>query len=160
MGNVANIKEALHAIADECNSNIELINRGGCAVYAVELAKRLEALGYDDYRIRTYGRRLNIAKVEQLITTTNAQATIWDWYNNGVTFDHVRLQWRGFMWDAEGAEKVADATSWMGSGIQDGKISLEAMAKLADSGRGWNFRFKRSQIPEMRSIMDEYLTVN
>lgn len=157
---IAKVKKVLNAIASEVQSDIHYINNGGCAVYAVELAKRLDAIGFSDYKIRTYGcggRNVNVATVEKKVFNTNLPTKTSEWNANDVYFSHVRLEWRGMVWDAEGAVNSRKARVWeMFYVRQKGHISRKAMEMLTKLQSNWNRMFDRRQVPKLKRIMDKH----
>lgn len=158
----AAVKRTLRKIADRTESEIKNINCGGCGVYAVELARRMHQHGLTDAKIRCYGGRtgVKINKVEKRFNLTNNGTTPNDyhaWLYNGVDFNHVRVQWKGILWDAEGELRLNadDGQRWNGwCNRQEGDISIKAMQLLADNPRSWNTTFDRRQIGFLRRIMD------
>lgn len=90
----ARVRKCLAAIASEVSHNVNNVNRGGCGVYAVELAKRMKKLGFTDMKLRVYGfpepnsgRLANVASVERKVFGNNPPPdNIYDWNDNGVYF--------------------------------------------------------------------------
>ena len=155
------IERVLERIADDVADNIENINCGGCAVYAVELAKRLDAIGITNYKIRTYGysgsEKTNVSTVERKVFNTNLPKYTEDWGDNGVYFSHVRLEWNGKVWDAEGATSSRKAGEWNYCYYrQRGHISRKAIEKLLPLQCNWNSMFNRRQVPKLKRIMDKW----
>lgn len=138
------VRKCLAAIAEEVSDNIHSINSGGCAVYAVELAKRLKRLKIKDMKIRVYSyRRDDNRRLPKLRVP---------WGMNGVFFCHVRMEW-----DAEGDVPARKSKVWNTFYQKHpGDISVTAMNKLAAVKSNWNCWFDRRQIPQMRRIMDKH----
>lgn len=156
---VSAIKRCLRKISRLVKTEMYDINYGGCGIYAVELAKRMHEIGATDAKIRCYGgmESITINTVEQNFNTTGLPNDYYTWVMNGVDFNHVRMEWEGIMWDAEGDLRAGsgDAKAWNGwCRRQNGDISVKAMQILADKPSNWNSRFDRTQIPKLRSIMD------
>lgn len=157
---IKKVKQCLADIAEQVDKNYEYVNFGGCAVYAVELAKRLQALGYTDYKLRVYGyKKANVSKAEKVVRQDNRGNTPptdnFPWRCNDVTFCHVRLQWRGMMWDVKGAVPRKNGSDWNGYVLQRGSISFEAMTALLPKQSNWNRWFNRRKIPTIRRIMNK-----
>lgn len=157
------IFDCLEHIAVDVSAHLDNVNRGGCAVYAVELAKRMEARGIP-YSIRSYSFRdykeVNIATIENDKFNYRRKLLgdrhIWECY--GVYFDHVCLEIGGFLWDSDGPRSNRNKTWNYCYILQPGSVSLEAMQKMAARKSNWNSAFCRSQVPKMRRIMDKHFS--
>lgn len=163
--NIAATKICLANIACAIENQIENMNAGGCAVYAVEIVKRLNAIGFKNAKLRTYGYAYNtkgvvINSVEQKLLgakgTLPASSVAWN--DNGVWFNHVRVEWQKHLWDSEGIVTMREGREWSFSKLQEGDISLDALALLCESQRNWNCCFDRAQIPDVRAIMDKHFS--
>ncbi len=160
----ARVRKCLAAIASEVSRKVDNVNRGGCGVYAVELAKRMKKLGFTDIKLRVYGfpepnngRLANVASVERKVFGNNPPDNIYDWNDNGVYFCHVRMEWGSRVWDVEGDESAKTDKVWNEYYPRHpGFISLKAMNRLSSKKAYWNKRFDRAQIPLMRQIMDKH----
>lgn len=152
------VRECLRAISDEVMEKIDNINSGGCGIYAIELAKRLQMFGVTDFNIRCYGwyRNINVSDVENLLSIHGEVGNFSEWQSNGVDFHHIRLEWDGRTWDADGDELALFAEHWGMSVRQNGAVTVESLSKLTSNYRIWNRRFDRSQIPKLRRIMDKH----
>jgi hypothetical protein len=165
--NIAATKLCIENISAEIENTIIEINSGGCAVFAVELVKRLNLIGFVNAKLRTYGYAYNtkgviINNVEQEILATNGALPnlTGEWNDNGVWFNHVRVEWQNRLWDSEGACSLRHGRSWgWGSVIQDGDISVPALDLLCKPQRNWNDTFDRKQIPNVKAIMDKHFTL-
>lgn len=162
MNKIELVERTLHAIAKDVAVAIPYVNCGGCGVYATELAKRLYRIGVRNFRIRTYtyagdpDRKTNIKFVERHVFGKALPERVSTWNANGINFDHVRLQWNGTMWDADGAVSRKDGRKWSCYILHPGHISLKAINKICKDSSGWNSRFPRDDIPKMRRIMNRH----
>lgn len=160
----ARVRKCLAAIASEVSRNVNNVNRGGCGVYAVELAKRMKKLGFTDMKLRVYGlpepnnrRPVNVTSVEREVFADNPPDNMYEWNDNGVYFCHVRMEWGSRVWDVEGDEAAKTDKIWNEDYPRyPGSISLKAMNRLAAEKTCWNPTFNRTQIPLMRRIMDKH----
>lgn len=152
------VQNCLRDISDETMLKIDNINRGSCGVYAVELAKRLQSFGVTDYNIRCYGwfSSINVSDVENLLSINGKAGNFSDWQSNGVDFHHIRLEWDGRTWDADGDELALFAEHWGLSVRQPGSVTIESLSLLTSNYRIWNRHFDREQIPKLRRIMDKH----
>lgn len=158
------IKKTLDNIAEQVEQDVRYVNCGGCAVYAVELAKRLSAIGINDYKFRVYGYSdVNVSRLEKELRKNNENSppksnSPWAW--NDVNFSHVRLEWKGKLWDVEGSQAIRNGKKWGFCVMQKGEISFEALSALLPMQSNWNTMFKRrTQVPKMRKIMDKHFEV-
>lgn len=132
------------------------INAGGCALFAIELVKRLEAAGVTGLKIRAYGAsaETNATEVEQNIFGKKLPKSTWEWNANGVYFDHVVVEWNGHILDATGVKSPDDKfNGWYR--LQPGHISVKAMTILAKNRKNWNRWFNRRRMPGVRKVMDK-----
>lgn len=159
----ARVRKCLAAIASEVSRNVDNVNRGGCGVYAVELAKRMKKLGFTDMKLRVYSypkanneRLVNVTSVERKVFADNPPDNIYEWNDNGVYFCHVRMEWGFRVWDVEGDEAAKTDKVWRWYPRHPGSISLKALNCLTAKRACWNPTFDRTQIPLMRKIMDKH----
>lgn len=164
-----NTKEAvLKALNDICGhicDRIRLINYGGCGVFAYELAKVLQRYGATDFRIRVWSRYdeyydptpVDVSEVEKIVIEEEGGIPNYTdpWNANSVYFNHIRLEFDNFFWDA-----VDGAVDWVEGFVYDdayylldGSMSLEALAAIAECEHNWNPDFNRDQI----SLIREYI---
>ena len=97
----ARVRKCLSAIASEVSHNVDNVNRGGCGVYAVELAKRMKKLGFTDMKLRVYGypkgdneRLVNITSIEREVFAGNPPPMT---FTNGTTMacTFAMFAWNG-----------------------------------------------------------------
>lgn len=157
------VRKCLAAIADEVMENICDVNAGGCGVYAVELAKRMKRLGIEGVKIRVYsyrreGKLPNVTTVERKTFNNIPPEYNSDWASNGVWFCHVRMEWDGRLWDAEGDVPVRGSKFWNDCCEKHpGEVSIEALNLLCGKQVNWNRSFDRATgIPAMREIMNRH----
>lgn len=144
------------------------INCGGCAVFAVELNRRLMVNGITDGRLRVYDFSLRTNPLYEKITDAEAElrsyeanlGDVLNWNDAGVYFDHVVLEWNGTAWDAEGPVKFPDADEWMGSPIHGGELAHHVVDSLASRPANWNSSFDREDIPYIQQTLDNIFTRN
>lgn len=159
--------EMIDEISEKVCANIESVNSGGCGVFAAELGKRLQALGFKDVNCRVYNYEeecenmvfSDLNTLEQYLREHNqprGEAEVWN--DNGVYFSHVMLHVDGLLCDCEGYISADDPEAAVWSEdylLLDGFVTIEAMAELACNPYNWNPTFPRSQIRLMTAIMDE-----
>ena len=147
------IKNLLLCLSEAINNNprFELLNDGGCCVFAAMVAAKLEELG-----IPVKGRVLRSAF--SWVSSTNAplnkihpkKNTLDAWQDNGVSFDHVVLQLEKYTYDSGGFDA---RKRWSHFDMYRGWLNVKDLKELAKS-RGWNSMFDRKLIPELQKIVD------
>lgn len=157
---IADINRCMVDICKEVFRDINWVNSGGCAVYAIELANALQSIGQTEVYFRTYDWRrnpVNVSDVEKNAFNGVLPSRWIDWERNGVSLNHVRLEWNGTLWDAlDGAVPLDDAKTWCGDVLQEGHISFKALQKLTRKGANWNSQYSRKQTPKMREIIEKH----
>lgn len=144
------------------------INYGGCGVYAAAVAKRLEALGLEVECVTPVGRyggapNISDARANLLdMGVSPESATAEDWWEAGVCGYHVgvRFMYNG-RWYTHDTSRTLRGRDMCGGAMkfnctEDGLTPDEAHAMASDE-RGWNSRFDREFIPDVRELVEEYL---
>jgi hypothetical protein len=166
------LNSILNDISSEIDQKVENVNFGGCAVYALELAKRLRDRGFEPV-IKLYAspeyHEIDVSEIEALyFATRKPKSCINSWWKYGVQFDHVVVQWRGRLWDSEGSAALIDGDGWDASNpyewdaywlLQKGCISIEALEATIKVPSNWNRRFDRRKIRKIRTIMDRHFAL-
>lgn len=162
--------DTISTICERVSDEIEFVNSGGCAVFASELGKRLQAIGVKGVNCRVYNDPEemkwmvyhDLNTLEAKIREDNGTCKDKDaWNDNGIHFVHVKLYINGVFWDSDGAvlECEPESKVWHDAyELVEGFISVEAMSELASEARNWNSRFPRDCIPVMTKIMDECIS--
>lgn len=150
-------KTCMSEIHEEVSQNIDLINHGGCAIFAVELVKRMRKLGMNP-NIRVYGEEevdVSLAETNILEEYGNPM-DVEAWNDNGVEFVHIVVEWGCYLWDAECIESIEDAYEygWNDYPLLPGEISYNALRDIAFQRVGWNSTYDRSQNPMLYRILD------
>lgn len=159
--------DTISTICERISDRIECVNRGGCAVFASELGKRLQAIGVKNVNCRVYNYPEemegfafpDLNTLEARIREDNGTCKDKNaWNDNGIHFVHVKLYINGVFWDSDGAVLDCEPESkvWHEAyELVEGFISVEAMSELASEARNWNPTFPRDCIPDMTKIMDD-----
>lgn len=149
--------DTLNKLGDRINRWYPEINRGGCCVYAAMIGKELRAR---DIEVRVIvaadGASKNLDKVRPKVCNNWRKA---EWNENDVWFNHVGVEFkhkgRIFHYDSNGVNprgKILD-----GYKIYPGRLSVDEAQLLADEPEGWNTRFNRSKIPNLKRHVRSYL---
>jgi len=159
----ARVKRALDNIIKRVSVQIPTINYGGCGLFAAELVKRLKTNGIRSAGLRVYSfddPGVNVSEAETFVRANNSQGDLNAWNANGVTFDHVRVEWNKRFWDGEFSEstdwRAIDPYETNGNmAIQSGEVSLESLEALLVDKWNWNSTFDRDMyLPKLKAIMD------
>ena len=162
MHKTTKVKQLLNAICGTVPKHISYVNHGGCAVFAVIIAKKLEQLGYNDYKIRVYNQAYSNVNISCAEARVNGNTDMNEWHNNRVDFAHVVVEWKGMMWNAGHVTKRSNAKRWgWGLQLQRGSISMSAMSALASTQKGWNDTFDRKRsIPKLNKLVNALVAVH
>jgi len=150
-------KDCMSEIHERVSESIERINHGGCAIFAVELVKRMHKLGMNP-SIRIYGEKeVDVSLTEQHILEYEEAMDVDTWNDNGVEFIHDVVEWGGYLWDAETVESIENAYEygWYNHPLLPGEISFDSLREIAFQRHGWNCTYDRSQNPILYNILDD-----
>lgn len=148
------IRAALLAIGAECSARIDDLNRGGCGVYAYNVARQLAKRGIP-HRIRTYGT-LEIP-LEELADNLRRQQRLTDGFaiqSYGDACYHVAVEWDGKVWDSEGAR--SPHRHYVGAYMNDGYLPLWALKAWNRASFLWNDWYDRRQNDKVARIVAKH----
>lgn len=141
---------SLNAFATRMNKRYPYMNRGGCCVFAVHMAKRLEKVVPTRIRMADYWEENITEKREQI--PVEKRTNIQFWYNKGFGFVHLVVEFdldgKTYHYDTNGVRPAA--TEWNGYPFAVGHFSIEEASGFASNPAGWNTQFRRSQIPAVK----------
>ena len=140
--------------------NKMLINSGGCAVFADMLAQLLEKNGIRDFKFRVWpdkhkdaGNRINLDHID---TSCFDYSIVDNWIkNHDVYFNHIAMEWRGSIWDAEGVKPSNGDTLYQGNLPYLGEIEWNVVSKSSKEEWQWNRAFNRKNIPKIRRVASD-----
>lgn len=152
------ILKALKQIGEAVRTEVPNINIGGCCVFAAAAFNHLKDLGLKP-KIRVADpdappKALGV--VRKSIDPTDIE----QWNVNGVWLGHVILEFsydgKKYFFDSTGvAERNGRREPFLGYDLFRGSLSFKEANEMASVSRGWNPRFHRSDIPTMKSLLDE-----
>lgn len=139
------------------------INYGGCGVFAAEMGKDLQALGYNTQCTvfttslsPTQARKFDLNALRASLIHTDL---VEDWEENGINFYHIMLEVEGkgehFLVDAEDIYPP-DKSEYFGAARLGGNIPVDIMEKLANDDSAWNPTFPRRTIPKVRRSIQSF----
>ena len=157
----------LNKLGDEADRRFELLNHGGCCVFAALVARALDDKGYPVQGVAfswnagtPSGKEKNIDELRPYLAGRHVKA----WNDLGIRFGHVGIEFYDGVdihrYDSNGvADKDADLEgdpAWRGS------LSIEELEYLAaDDGKAqgmqaWNDAFDRNHIPTLRQLVAKH----
>ena len=152
------IIQFLDELGTDIDSSFDYIDYGGCCVYAAIVGKELINRGFNVEFVvadSNVEKGMNLNKIRNQVTNNSIQ----EWNHNGVYFGHVFIELsyknKRYFWDSSGVSKASNKDPTCGLSVIPGRLNLEEVTYLARSsnGEGWNKRFKRTQIPNMRRMI-------
>ena len=116
-----------------------------------------------DFKITLFGyqnaNEINVSEVEDEVRANHDVSNFWDWQKHDVPFNHVMIEWDGYLWDSTGKKKCrGDGNDrWRMDKRHPGDISLDALEQLAAIPKNWNRTFpRRTGIPKMKKVFDKH----
>ena len=136
------------------------INSGGCAVFANILATILVKNKIYDFTFRVWpdkhddeNNRINLNNID---TSSFNYAIVENWsVEHDVYFNHVAVEWNGYVWDSSGAKSTMDDVSFMGNLPYLGEIEWGVVSESSKIEWQWNRAFNRRNIPKLRRAVVE-----
>lgn len=147
---------ALNEIGNKIATRFELINRGGCCVYAALIASHLSSLV--PLRIKVVGETDNepIDKIRKLVTMNTPR----EWNKKGLEFHHVIIEFdfeqNTYHYDTLGV-KLASKSGWR---LIPGSLTCDEATELASHRQGWNTAFDRDDISGITEIINDFFAKN
>ncbi len=164
---MSSIHKILNALADEVIGKFELLNHGGCCVFAALVARALDNKGYPVQGVAfswqadtPSGMEKNIDELRPYLTGRHVKA----WNDLGIRFGHVGIEFYDgtdiYRYDSNG---IVDKDAYLeGDPAWRGKLRIEELEYLAtDDGRAqgmqaWNDCFDRNHIPELQQLVAKH----
>lgn len=154
-----NLKELLAQIQDT-TSQFENVNRGGCAVFAALVAKRLTKIGVpvvakvSSYAFANHTAIDDTARLGKELTRSNLQ-------ESGLAFCHVSLEipidGTKHYFDSENLTLAIEAGQeepTCGFVMTHGGLNPIQISNIART-KNWNYTFSRRQIPNMIKALNK-----
>lgn len=155
--NTRKVTTVLNRIGRRVNFLFPNINYGGCCVFAAIVGTELKRLGISARGIvASYSNEVGNTNIDA--ARENVSENIpWKWEESGVCFTHV-----GVEYDINGTVKHYDSNGVKRKGsrlmhweIYDGRLTVDELKELSRTGKGWNSRFTRKDIPAIRRLIKE-----
>lgn len=142
------LEQTLIHFAERMNKAHPMMNYGGCAVFAVHMAKRLQHVVPTRIKLFSWDKHdLNAIRAK-----LNDPLDIDQWYPHVHSFSHVIVEFdlndKTYHYDSEGLREAQD--SWCGNELSDGEFTVEEMSSFAGAPNQWNTTFNRARIPQVK----------
>ena len=155
-----NVLNSLVKLGNEIDDSTTFINDGGCCVFAALVGKQLQK--YLPVRIRScyshYADANGKTSINKIRNKIKKNRTL-EWESNGIYFDHVIIEFRykgkSYFYDASGISEASDQEHTFGLRVHKGFFSVSDALKFAKENT-WNHLFDRSQIPEIKEMVDNF----
>ena len=162
-------KACMELVSQRLDSEVPYINSGGCAFFASELLKRMEAAGMTECYVGVFGDiedygededgfgipNVNVIEHKMLSNSFNPYDKE-DWNANGINFAHVVIEWEGTKWDAL---RPFTADTWSFWPRYEGDFNPDVLHHIGQDPRGWNCCFDWNNCDLIREILDEAFDV-
>lgn len=130
------------------NAQFPLLNKGGCGVFAVHMAKRLQHLVPTKIVMANY----DMVNIDQIRTRMKNPCNMTEWYTSNVHFVHliveIEVGGKSYHIDSEGVREATN--NWYGYPIVSGSFTIDEVSQFVSQQNGWNTRFPRTQIPQIK----------
>jgi len=141
-------------LPDELEGNYFNLNAGGCGIVAYLLAKELCKAGYKA-EIVWLGRNCTEDKFNKILETNN-KPTLAEFNSEGMYLAHCFVKLGTCYMDSKGVYKDLANSGWSGyTAITN--ISWSTMESIALCETGWNPRFRRNQIPQIKKSVKKII---
>lgn len=162
------IIDKLNNLAWKADTQINGLNAGGCAVFAYEVAKRLNELGIPAKGVVAMSQWALPSRKSKWPSVAKARENIRDvgdgleWSDNGVDFHHVGVEFTidgvKYHYDSNG---VTGAKPWLNRHhwkVIPGRLSTDDLEKLVANRWNWNPEFDRRQVPKIHNMVEKALS--
>lgn len=147
----SDIIRVLEQISSTSTEMVKYVNKGGCAVFATLVARRLSKYVPVKILVQNWGsNNNNIDDIREAYGSSNLRG-LQDWNDAGVSFRHVVIkvmidnEWQVF--DSKGLQPFIEDVYYQGD------LTIEEIANVAGVDYGWNDMFDRRQILKLARII-------
>jgi hypothetical protein len=155
------IVECLRACGSEVRDRLPEVNRGGCCVYAANVAMALEAAGLTVWGVLT--SQLRGTDDLNMVREQDRPKTLLQWNNAGILIGHVMVQFEldNRVWTHDCTRTTCDQVRKdfaFNEPLVPGYITVAEMVSIAAARKGWNLVFnRRSGSPTIRAAVRRHL---
>lgn len=153
----------LSSAVDDINQEIELLNHGGCGIFAVQFARLLQELGYENVVI--VGMQTNADEIDRSFHKHNLEMLRDARANNYKpcdvrAYNHYMVKVGNWFFDSENAAKKTE--KWLDIYVYDDKVryypvgdhSVEDMEFANKFAFLWNNEYNRRQNKKVESFFN------
>ena len=142
------------------------INHGGCAIYAIAVAKELKKLRIHPKILVVSPERGDVnTDIRDVASIIKTKSNICEWNNQGVIFRHVIISFcfegKQYHYDTDGLSKASE--KYFDTGVKErytlykGHLSMLYAKEIVKRQSGWNSTFDRNDIPAINQIVKDYM---
>jgi hypothetical protein len=149
------IFQDLSQFAIGLNSSFTSVNDGGCGVVASILGSQLSKFVPVRIIVASWGVTKDLNEVRKTITCNRVR----EWNKNDIHFGHVLVEFdhEEITYHLDTLNGVVMKTEKaMGMKIIPGYLTIEEITELTEDKPGWNSHFDRSQIPAIKTRIEEF----
>jgi len=143
--------QSLNNFAIRMSAHYPNMNRGGCAVFAVHVAKRLQSIVPVKIKVCNY----DYLDLDEIRAQLDNPLNINRWYSRNVDFVHlvVEFEYQGqlYHYDTDGVRLAEEF--WEGDKdfpFATGSFTIEEVTSFTASRFSWNTTFDRKHIPSIK----------
>jgi len=163
--NVRKVFKALRDLGNKADMSIDNLNRGGCCVFAAEVAEKLQQQGFEVRLVEVIPRYesrsdASLDYIREMIQQNNeSPLEKRNWESYGASFWHVAVQFKiGNRWYTYDSNTLIRGKIRFGMyRVVPGFFTVEEGKAFAKSPT-WNEMFNRRQIPRLRKMVSQHLT--
>lgn len=142
------LERTLTSFADRMKELHPNMNYGGCAVFAVHMAKRLEKVVPTRIKLFSWDKW----DLDVIRPTLSNPLDIDEWAKHVECFCHLVVEFdhngQTYHYDTDGLRLAT--TSWRGDYLADGHFTIEEVSSFTAAQNLWNSMFDRAQIPAVK----------
>ncbi len=142
------LRQSLTNFATKMDHEFPLMNRGGCAVFAAHIAKRLQHIVPTRIKLCDYEH----SDLDQIRPLLSDPLHYRSWRHSGIHYVHLIVEFdydgQTYHYDSEGLRLAQP--KWEGYPICDGSFTVDEVASFAANRDAWNSTFNRSRIPVLK----------
>lgn len=150
-------------LPERINNNFLDINSGGCGIFALMLAKELNAIGIEaELAWIGYGDESEevTENITELVENTDCLYNLV--FKHKLYCKHMVVYINGFYIDSTGVYQDLDDTDW--GGVLLGVFKMNQVAHICNDRKGWNTWFNSRNIPRierrLREMFEEFVENN
>lgn len=136
------------------------MNNGGCGIFAVHMAKRLQHIVPTRIKLIDYSHH----NLDEIRAELDNPLDIRQWHNHGINFVHLIVEFdykdHTYHFDTNGLNFANDKESpnYKGYGLASGSFTIEEVSHFVAAPYSWNDWFNRREIPAVKRRVKNFFT--